>query len=165
MTSPVKNSSMGVSLQDWCGWEAVCSQYIISDRQVYKIKMPAEPMMREEQINCTSSGALQAKVKDDAEDLNKDTKDEELHLNVEEDPRGVTQQSNQDNLVLYTIVCIQLRLLVCIPPCALHLSDISTRNTVHTVKSESIHSVGSGFSSISPSNLGQISKSGTVLKS
>ena len=120
MTSPVKNSSMGVNLQDWCGWEAVCSQYIISDRQVYKIKMPAEPMMREEQINCTSSGALQAKVKDDAEDLNKDTKDEELHLNVEEDPRGVTQQSNQDSLVLYTIVYIQLRLLVCIPPCALH---------------------------------------------
>ena len=34
-----------------------------------------------------------------------------------------------------------------------------------TVKSESIHSVGFGFSSISPSNLGQISKSGTVLKS
>ena len=35
----------------------------------------------------------------------------------------------------------------------------------YTVKSESIHSVGFGFSSISPSNLGQISKSGTVLKS
>ena len=34
-----------------------------------------------------------------------------------------------------------------------------------TVKSKSIHSVGSGFSSVSPSNLGQISKSGTVLKS
>ena len=34
-----------------------------------------------------------------------------------------------------------------------------------TVTSKSIHSVGSGFSSISPSNLGQISKSGTVLKS
>ena len=38
-------------------------------------------------------------------------------------------------------------------------------NIYITVKSESIHSVGSGFSSISPSNLGQISKSGTVLKS
>ena len=36
---------------------------------------------------------------------------------------------------------------------------------ISTVKSESIHSVGFGFSSISPSNLGQISKSGTVLKS
>ena len=35
----------------------------------------------------------------------------------------------------------------------------------YTVKSKSIHSVESGFSSISPSNLGQISKSGTVLKS
>ena len=33
------------------------------------------------------------------------------------------------------------------------------------LKSKSIHSVGFGFSSISPSNLGQISKSGTVLKS
>ena len=35
----------------------------------------------------------------------------------------------------------------------------------YTVKSKSIHSVGFGFSLISPSNLGQISKSGTVLKS
>ena len=34
-----------------------------------------------------------------------------------------------------------------------------------TVKSKSIHSVGSGFSSIYPSNLGQIPTSGTVLKS
>ena len=36
---------------------------------------------------------------------------------------------------------------------------------VHTAKLKPIWTVGSGFSSISPSNLDQISKSGTVLKS
>ena len=35
----------------------------------------------------------------------------------------------------------------------------------HTAKLKPDWTVGSGFSSISPSNLGQISKSGTVLKS
>ena len=50
-TSPVNNSSMDVSPQDWCRRKAVCSQYIISDRKVSKIKLPAEPMMREELFN------------------------------------------------------------------------------------------------------------------
>ena len=36
---------------------------------------------------------------------------------------------------------------------------------IYTAKLKPIWTVGSGFSSISPSNLDQISKSGTVLKS
>ena len=81
--------------------------------------------------------------------------DQQLSLQGERGPREVTQQSNQASLPLYTFVYLQLRLFVCIPPCAyfiqIFLYEIQFILTPHLVQTEvsSPHHIDSMLSSSS----------------
>ena len=86
-----------------------CSQPTLTDRPVFKITFYHEPMMREEPTsqlmmqeeqvnNFVLHQVLYKKDDGEAAALNNNPEDEELHLTVEEDPRGVTQQYHEANL-------------------------------------------------------------------